>query len=161
MNMNNLKGYIFLVLMCFGSMVAAQTSSDIITDFLSNNSQGKVTINQPENLKSRLKQKKMSENENVSSEESTKVVGYRVQVFSDNNQRTAKSQAQSRERNILAQFPDLKVYLIYKSPSWRVRVGDYKSRGEAEQVMQEIKEAFPSYAGEVMVVVDRINLQEK
>lgn len=147
--------------MCFGSMVAAQTSSDIITDYLSNNSQGKVTINQPENLKSRLKQKKMSENENVSSEESTKGVGYRVQVFSDNNQRTAKSQAQSRERNIQAQFPDLKVYLMYKSPSWRVRVGDYKSRGEAEQVMQEIKEAFPSYAGEVMVVVDRINLQEK
>lgn len=147
--------------MCFGGMVAAQTSSDIITDYLSNNSQGKVTINQPENLKSRLKKKKMSGNENVSSEESTKVVGYRVQVFSDNNQRTAKSQAQSRERNILAQFPDLKVYLMYKSPSWRVRVGDYKSRGEAEQVMQEIKEAFPSYAGEVMVVVDRINLQEK
>ena len=161
MNMNNLKGYILLVLMCFGGMVAAQTSSDIITDYLSNNSQGKVTINQPENLKSRLKQKKMSGNENVSREESTKVVGYRVQVFSDNNQRTAKSQAQSRERNILAQFPDLKVYLMYKSPSWRVRVGDYKSRGEAEQVMQEIKEAFPSYAGEVMVVVDRINLQEK
>lgn len=161
MNMNNLKGYILLVLMCFGGMVAAQMSSDIITDYLSNNSQGKVTINQPENLKSRLKKKKMSGNENVSSEESTKVVGYRVQVFSDNNQRTAKSQAQSRERNILAQFPDLKVYLMYKSPSWRVRVGDYKSRGEAEQVMQEIKEAFPSYAGEVMVVVDRINLQEK
>ena len=50
---------------------------------------------------------------------------------------------------------------MYKSPSWRVRVGDFKSRGEAEQVMQEIKDAFPSYAGEVLVVVDRINLQEK
>lgn len=161
MGMVSFKGYILFVCMCFSTMVVAQTSSGVITDYLKYNSQEKVVVNQPEGMQTRLNPKRNMGSDNVLGEEASKVVGYRIQVFSDNNQRTAKSQAQSREQNILARFPDYKVYLIYKSPSWRVRVGDFKSRGEAEQVMQEIKEAFPSYAGEVMVVVDRINLPEK
>ena len=147
--------------MCFSSVVVAQSTNGVITEYLKDNSLGKVVVNQPESMNARLKPKKIVGNEDILSDEISKAVGYRIQVFSDNNQRTAKSQAQLREQNILARFPDFKVYLIYKSPSWRVRVGDFKSRGEAEQVMQEIKEAFPSYAGEVMVVVDRINLPEK
>lgn len=161
MVMDKFKVYILLVLMCFSCVVVAQTPNVVITDYLKENSQGKIVVNQPESMNGRLKPKKIQDNNDISSEDLSKAVGYRIQVFSDNNQRTAKSQAQLRERNILAQFPDLKVYLMYKSPSWRVRVGDFKSRGEAEQVMQEIKDAFPSYAGEVLVVVDRINLQEK
>lgn len=161
MNLIGLKKYILPVLMCFSCMAIAQTHGTVITDYLENNSAGKVAIKQPEDMRARLKYKNNIKNENIEVEEVTKAVGYRIQVFSDSNQRTAKSQAQARERNIVAQFPHLKVYLLYKSPSWRVRVGDFKSRGEAEQVMHEIKEAFPSYAGEVMVVVDKINLQEK
>lgn len=161
MNLIDLKKYILPVLMCFSCMAIAQTSSTVITDYLENNSAGKVAIKQPEDMRVRLKPKNNIKSETIETDDVPKAVGYRVQVFSDNNQRTAKSQAQARERNIVAQFPHLKVYLLYKSPSWRVRVGDFKSRGEAEQVMHEIKEAFPSYAGEVMVVVDRINLQEK
>ena len=42
-----------------------------------------------------------------------------------------------------------------------MRVGDFRTRGDAEQVMKEIKEVFPAYASEVTIVVDKINIEEK
>lgn len=147
---------LLMVVCCF--CVAWADDVVVITDTLAQQSNGQVTINQPEALRERLKRKNIAEEETT--DEDVKVAGYRIQVFSDNNQRTAKSQAQLREKNILAQFPDMKVYITYKSPLWRVRVGDFRTRAEAEHVMLEIKEALPSYAGEMMVVVDNINLQK-
>lgn len=132
----------------------------IISDYIENTTSGKVKIIQSDSLRNRLIPKPIVEVAEGSGEVK-KAVGYRIQVFSDNNQRTAKAQAQARERNISVQFPELRVYRLYKSPSWRVRVGDFKTRNEAEQVMQEIKEAFPAYASEVTIVVDKINLRER
>ena len=53
-----------------------------------------------------------------------RVAGYRVQVFSDNNQRTAKSEARSKETKIKEAFPDLGTYIVYNSPFWRLKVGE-------------------------------------
>lgn len=160
MIVNRLKIVISLAVLSIALLCEAQESAKVISDYIENTSGGKVKITQPEALRARLMPKLVTE-EAETAEEVTKAVGYRIQVFSDNNQRTAKAQAQARERNIATQFPELNVYLLYKSPSWRVRVGDFKTRSEAEQVMHEIKEAFPAYAGEVTVVVDRINLEER
>lgn len=136
--------------------------SNKITDYLQAKSEGKVKLVQPEKLDARIEKKVvLEETDTIVGEEKNKSVGYRVQVFSDNNQRTAKSQAESRQRNIMAQFPDLNVYRIYNSPMWRVRVGDFKTRGEAEFLLHELRKAFPAYASEMMVVVDNINVPKK
>ncbi|MBQ7941970.1 MAG: SPOR domain-containing protein [Muribaculaceae bacterium] len=158
--MKTLKLYILLMFVCAVSIAIAQEPLQVISDYLMEQTRGNVTVVQPEALRERLKHKKDT-SEVVEGTHETSAVGYRIQVFSDNNQRTAKSNAQVRERNIATQFPELKVYLLYKSPTWRVRVGDFKTRGEAEQIMHEIKSAFPAYANEMTVVVDRINLPEK
>lgn len=159
MKVNCVKKYLLLAMIIIASVSVAQEPSGVISDYIENTSGGKVQITQPEELKERLKPKRQS---GINSEDETDAyVGYRVQVFSDNNQRTAKSQAQARKNNISARFPDLKAYLLYKAPSWRVRMGDFKTRGEAEQVMLEIREEFPAYASEITVVVDEINLPEK
>lgn len=84
-------------------------------------------------------------------------VGYRIQVFSDNNPRSAKNEAMIKERNILARFPLLSSYLTYRAPSWRLRVGDFRTREEAMHYLHQLKEAFPSYAREMILVKDRIN----
>lgn len=85
-------------------------------------------------------------------------VGYRVQVFSDNNARTAKNEARSKSRVITERFPEYPTYVIFASPYWRLRVGDFRTQDEARQAAQEIKRAFPSFGKEVHVVRDRINL---
>lgn len=85
-------------------------------------------------------------------------IGYRVQLFSDNNSRTAKNEARAKERRVMARFPQYRSYVMFKAPYWRLRVGDFKTQQEANAVAEEIKRAFPSYSKEIRVVQDRINL---
>lgn len=159
MKVKHLKILVLIAFLCVMPLAHAQDSAEVISDHIQNTAQGGVKVVQPDELRNRLAPKQtnnLKEEDEVSS-----LVGYRVQVFSDNNQRTAKSQAQGRKNKIASKYPNVKVYLIYKSPMWRVRVGDFKTRSEAEQMMYEIKEDFPAYASEVTVVLDEININEK
>ena len=87
----------------------------------------------------------------------SRVAGYRVQVFSDNNSSTAKNEARSKARHISERFPEWRTYVIYNSPYWRLKEGDFRTQREANDAADEIKRAFPSYSKEVRVVRDRIN----
>ena len=89
----------------------------------------------------------------------TRVAGYRVQVFSDNNQRTAKGEARSKERQIREAYPDYETYIVYNSPFWRLKVGDFRTQHEAEAAADDIKSRFPSFAREVRIVRDRVNIR--
>lgn len=82
--------------------------------------------------------------------------GYRVQIFDDNNVRTAKQEAQSRKQQIETHFPHLSAYVTFNSPYWRVKVGDFTTRSEAEAAMAEIRQAFPAMAKSLRIVRDRI-----
>lgn len=82
--------------------------------------------------------------------------GYRIQVFSDNNARTAKSEARQRARNISSRFPEYQTYVVYSSPYWRLRVGNFRTMEEANNAADQVKEAFPAYSREIRVVRDRI-----
>ncbi len=86
-------------------------------------------------------------------------VGYRVQVFSDNNARTAKNEARSKSRSITERFPDYPAYVIFSSPYWRLRVGDFRTQEEAREAAEEIRKAFPAFGKEIHVVRDRINIR--
>lgn len=83
--------------------------------------------------------------------------GYRVLVFDDNNVRTAQSQAQARKQLIESRFPEFRSYVSFNSPYWRVKVGDFKTRSEAEAAMGAIRAAFPSIGTQLRVVRDKIN----
>lgn len=100
-----------------------------------------------------------AESERQARTKGTKSVGFRVQVYSDNNARTAKGTARQRERAISGAFPAFSTYVTYASPYWRLRVGDFRSQYDAEKAAAEIKRAFPSFAREVRVVRDRVNLR--
>jgi len=83
--------------------------------------------------------------------------GYRVQIFDDNNARTAKHEAQARRNRVGARFPEYNTYISFNSPYWRVKVGDFRTRSEAEAAMGAIRAAFPAYGSQLRVVRDRIN----
>ena len=85
-------------------------------------------------------------------------VGYRIQAYSDNNHKTAKANAQQRARDIAMKFPQYRSYISYKAPSWRLRIGDFKTQREAQAALQRIKSVYPKYAREMVIVRDRINV---
>ncbi len=86
--------------------------------------------------------------------------GYRIQVFSDNNPRTAKNEANSKARTIRSRFPQYRSYVSYKSPYWRLKVGDFRTQQEANAAAADIRRAFPSYGKEIRIVKDRVFISD-
>ena len=123
-------------------------------------------INQPDELFKRLVpviETKVSDEDDDDREETARPTngrsaGYRVQVFSDNNVRTAKAEAASKQRIISARFPQYQTYVKYTSPYWRLKVGDFRTQQEANAAADELRKAFPAYSKEIRVVRDRISL---
>jgi len=66
--------------------------------------------------------------------------GYRIQVISTNN-RTKAMEAKTR---IYQHFPELKAYLMYQSPYFKLKVGNFTEREEAESYLQDILTLFPT-----------------
>ena len=85
--------------------------------------------------------------------------GFRIQVFSDNDYRTAKNNAFYKEGLIRQAFPDLETYVTFTSPFWRLRVGDFRSYEEAGNALMQLKKEFPQMAREMRVVRDKIQIQ--
>ena len=142
-------------LLCSPYNIDAQENVTIVENITNNSN---CTISQPEKLQLRLN--KAIEVVDTTSNEITEkqyIAGYRIQVFSDNNSRTAKSEARIKASNISEKFPDYRTYVIYNAPFWRLRVGDFRTQEEANDVAVKIKEEFPKYSKEIRVVRDRIN----
>ncbi|MDQ3072748.1 MAG: SPOR domain-containing protein [Bacteroidota bacterium] len=81
-------------------------------------------------------------------EEGVKMRGYRVQVYAGSDRRRAE-QLKDELSNIYST-----VYLVYDQPYFKIRIGDYRSRLEAQHMLHELKIAFP----ETLLVPDDINL---
>jgi Sporulation related domain. len=91
----------------------------------------------------------------------TEVQGYRVQVYSSNVQRMAKSEAFRVEGELQQLLPDVPVYVTYHSPFWKVRAGNCRSMQEAQQLKSEIGDAYPQVKRDLYVVRDKIKIPAK
>ena len=85
-------------------------------------------------------------------------VGFRIQAYTDNNSKTGKASTQKRARDIAMKFPQYRSYISYKAPSWRLRIGDFKTQQEAKAALNRIKSVYPNFAREMVIVRDRINI---
>ena len=154
---------IILIALC-GSTVTAEKKVEKVVTIVNHITEGTDnTVTQPEALLKRLQLIVDPTEEEDRTEEASRPVGgrqagYRVQVFSDNNVRTAKAEASSKQRVISARFPQYQTYVRYNSPYWRLKVGDFKTQQEANAAAEELRKAFPAYSKEIRVVRDRISL---
>lgn len=133
-------------------------NKDNIVDNIEKGSDQNIRIILPKGLKNRLN-KENGSTTNSAKKVTNTGVGYRIQIFSDNNSSTAKREAQSKENAIISHFPMLRSYITYKAPAWRLRVGDFRTKEEARDMMHQLKQAFPSYSKEMTIVMDRINIK--
>ena len=107
---------------------------------LQSHKQGEITIIADPRIKS-LDLKK--------TEKPTKLNGYRVQIFFGD-----RSEAQEMRGEFIRKNPDVKAYISYLAPNFRLRVGDFRTRIECEKFKHEINRSFPgSY-----IVKDKIEL---
>ncbi len=64
--------------------------------------------------------------------------GFRVQIYAGNNRNEAYS-VQSRFKN---QYKDIDSYINYDEPNYRVKVGDFTSRSEADNFMRLLRSQY-------------------
>jgi hypothetical protein len=84
--------------------------------------------------------------------------GYRIQVFMGNDPRSARAEATAKQSSIRNTFPELPAYLLYESPNWRLLVGDFMTREEANIVKLRLQREFPQFGKEMYVISDKIKV---
>lgn len=64
--------------------------------------------------------------------------GYRVQIFLGD-----RKTAEDTKRSFLQKNPDVPAYLSWLAPNFRLRVGDLRTRLEAERLLRDLKPLYP------------------
>ena len=78
--------------------------------------------------------------------------GYRVQIYFGPN----RTRANEIKTDFLQIFPNTGTYLVYQQPNFKIRVGDYKSRLEAQKFLKEIQPLYST----AFIVKDEVKLPE-
>ena len=110
---------------------------------------GSVTVYQDRRV-DELVQKQVKLSEAGNSEE-----GYRIQIFSDSGN-NSKTKAQSAMDDFLSKHPEVKAYLAFKSPNYKVKVGDFRSKLDAIRYLNQISAEFQN----AFIISDQINLPQ-
>jgi SPOR domain len=66
--------------------------------------------------------------------------GYRIQVLNT----TDRTQALSIKSKLLTLYPDQKTYLMYTAPYFKIRIGNFVERSEADDLKKELARMFPT-----------------
>lgn len=121
--------------------------------------EGTVIIHQSEMLKRLVGTHVDSENVDIVNGKTYLVTrGFRIQVYSGNNQRTSKGEAMERQSKIKELYPDVETYVIYNAPFWILQVGNYRSVEEASHLHRSLRETFLQVKNEIKIVEDDIRL---
>jgi hypothetical protein len=80
------------------------------------------------------------------------IPGYRIQIFFDSGLNSSDRARQARDEFMLL-FPETPAYISWKAPNYRVRAGDFRTKLEAEKLLQLIIIYYPT----AWVTKDEIN----
>ena len=65
--------------------------------------------------------------------------GYRLMVVNTNN----REEALQAKTKIYTYFPEIKSYLVYQSPYFKLKAGNFRTREEAEKYQKDFSNYFP------------------
>ncbi|WP_018476885.1 hypothetical protein [Pontibacter roseus] len=76
--------------------------------------------------------------------------GYRILAYNGSERQTVMN----LRKAIISRVPEQKDYLTYQQPNFRLKIGDYFSRIEAQQVLNQIQDLIPN----AQIVPEQINI---
>lgn len=65
--------------------------------------------------------------------------GYRVMVLNTND----RALAYKTKGQLLSQYPDLQVYMSYQAPFFKLKMGDFTDKPDAENLRKELSKTMP------------------
>jgi SPOR domain len=66
--------------------------------------------------------------------------GFRILVMNTND----RKKAMDVKSTLMRDFPDHKVYLIYQSPYFKIQIGNFRKREEAESLRKQVTRLYPT-----------------
>ncbi|MEA4839860.1 MAG: SPOR domain-containing protein [Bacteroidales bacterium] len=157
------------LLMLFPALLSAQEivsnkQSESIVDKINKHEPGKgsVRIIQDEQIAVKIGRPGVESATSMESSDEPRYVqisGWRIQVFSGNNQRISKNEAFRKETDMKAAYPELSTYVKYNAPFWRLRVGDFQTYQDAQQMLVQLRHSFPSFGREMSIVKEKIQVK--
>lgn len=126
---------IFFIFILFASLPAFSQSDSLITHLTDSSS---VVVYKDARLDLLIK-KQAQINEVTSRDARRTDKGYRLMIISTNN----RDEAIAAKTKVYTYFPELKAYLWYQSPYFRVKAGNFKDRKDAESYQKRMNSYFP------------------
>jgi hypothetical protein len=132
---SSLTGILFLLIFC--SAFAQQSAGN----------EGEIRIVQDEKVD-------MLVNKHIQiNQEKRGMEGYRIQIFFDSGT-NSKTRAQTIFESFKGKYPETGAYLTFKAPNYKVRVGDFRTKLDAQRYLNSIIGEYPN----AWVIEDMINL---
>lgn len=77
-------------------------------------------------------------------------LGFRVQIYTG----PSRSEAYAAQSRFQRMYSDINTYVSYTQPNYRVKVGDFRSRSEAQAIMRELRKGFSG----VFLFTEQVNV---
>ena len=87
-----------------------------------------------------LIKKQIDINEETTRENRRTAPGYRILVINSND----RKKVFAAKAKIYQLYPELKPYLLYQAPFYKLKVGNFRTKEEAEEYRIELSRDFPS-----------------
>ena len=65
--------------------------------------------------------------------------GFRIQLYNGFETEAKKTRAKFK-----IDFPEIKTFIVYRQPEWKIQVGFYKTKLEADKALLELKRKYES-----------------
>lgn len=108
--------------------------------------QGDITVHKDPRVDGLVKK----QGEIISPATGPEIDGYRIQLFFDSDKRVI-TEARS---SFISKYPKVDTYVTYNAPNFVLKVGDFRTRLEAERVKASVESEFPTS----FIVKEKINL---
>jgi hypothetical protein len=99
-----------------------------------------------------LVRKQVEINEETTRETRRNIPGYRIQLVNSAD----RNAVYAAKTKVYQQFPELKLYLMYQSPNYKLKAGNFRTQEEAEEYGKQLSKLFPSG---VYVIRDTIEVK--
>ena len=123
-----------LILTCLIICVAFMSNAQTVVDTIGTN------VFVVKDSRFDLLVKKKAEINKKASDAKKPTKGYRIQVLNT----TDRTQALSIKSKLLSLYPDQKTYLMYTAPYFKIRIGNFVERSEADELKKELGRMFPT-----------------
>ena len=128
-----MKRYFIFISMLFCALVLREQNNIVYELEAEKPGKGVVKVNQPERLFDLMGSMVTIDGK------TPEVEGYRVLLYSGNNSRQARDEANAMAEYMRTKFPGAEVYVTFEPPIRSCLYGDYRTREEAEAVMYKLK----------------------